>query len=122
MKRARIRDAAVTRRYHTTNWGATSAVAAHADAPRTTADTGTFHPPRNATTATRTMGISHNAAAALWKDDHLRGSRQRASATTHASAPAHSTAACPSSTPVRVASRGALHGCSEKWRRSTCDG
>jgi len=61
-------------------------------------------------------------AAATCRDDQLRGNRQRAMATAHASAPAHSTAACASSTPRSVASRAAVHGCNEKWRRSTAAG
>ena len=122
MKSARIREATVARRYQTTRRGARRAAAAQESAPRTTAETGTGQFRAVLRPATAAIGTSQSAAAAACRDDHRRGSRHRASAATHASAPVQRTAACPSRMPVSVASRGAVHGCSEKCRRSTAAG
>ena len=91
MNSARIREATVARRYHVTSRGATSAAAALATAPSTTADTGTAQFRAAPTQATAAIGTSQSAAAAAWREDQRRGSRQRASASTHSerSGPEH---------------------------------
>src|SRR5713226_1980579 len=63
MYSARILDATVARRYQVMRRGATSAAAAQARAPRTTADTGTGQLRVAPGPAMAAIGTSHSAAA-----------------------------------------------------------